>query len=437
MTGERAALNVLLKVTNEDAYLNLALKDGLSGVDRRSVPRLTALLYTALEKLSFCDYYIGKYAKGRIHSSVRGILRLALTELFFMDTPDHAVCKKYVDLTEEIGKAKLKGYVNGVLRSIARDIRSGSLPPLPEDTAERLNVISGYPPFLIDEYVRKYGASFTEEMLSCSLRGMSLRAVKPMTSDELIKRLSGSGFYAERSVLAEDIVKVSSYNGDVAEDELFKTGLMTVQSESAALACVCLDPKPGMNVLDACSAPGGKTAYIFDLMGRSGSLSAWEVHPHRAELTANTMSRLRISGVKCEVRDASVFDGELSESFDRILCDVPCSGLGGGSKPDARLRRTEESIRKLSLVQYSILDTCSGYLKPGGIMVYSTCTISETENESVVSRFLSEHGDFEPAPFTELLPDRLRDRAANGRLTLFPNLDETEGFFIARFRRKA
>lgn len=437
MTGERAALNILLKVTREDAYLNLAVKDGLSEVDPKSVPRLTALLYTAFEKLSFCDYYIDMYARGRIHSSIRGILRLALTELFFMDVPDHAVCQRYVSLTGEIGKAKLKGFVNGVLRSIARDKNAGVLPPLPKEFIDRMCVESGYPEFMIREYVRRFGEPFTKELLSSGTIGETLRAVAPMTADELVEKLSSDGMQAEKSALVKDAVRVSSLKGGITENELFKNGSMTVQSEGAMLACVLLEPKPGMNVLDACAAPGGKTAYVFDLMGRTGSVTAWDVHPHRIELIKSTLSRLGCHGVKTEVRDASVFDSSLESSFDRILCDVPCSGIGGGSKPDSRMRRTNEDIEELSRLQYSILDTCAKYLKVGGILVYSTCTISERENESVILRFLSDHRDFVPDPFCVLLPVELRERASDGYLTLFPNIDRTDGFFIARLKRKA
>lgn len=436
MTGERAALNILLKVTREDAYLNLALKDGLLGVDTASVPRITALVYTAIEKIAFCDYYIDKYAKGRVHSSIRGILRLSLTELFFMDTPDHAVCSKYVSLTEEIGKGKLKGFVNGVLRNIARDRKSGNLPGLPENFSERMNVLTGYPVFMINEYSERYGEEFTEQLLTASVRGTGIRPVYPKSREEIKPLLEQEGFAVSESKIVKGALKADTLNGSIAESELFKCGSITIQSEGAMLACVLLDPKPGMNVLDLCAAPGGKTAYIWDLAERKGSVIAWDIHEHRVELIRKTLSRLGCLGVKCAVKDATVFDESLYESFDRILCDVPCSGLGGGSKPDARLRRTEESVSELSKIQYSILDNCSKYLKSDGLLVYSTCTLSHRENESVVDRFLKTHPGFEPAPFGELIPNHLKERSVDGSLTLFPNLDDTEGFFIARLKRK-
>ena len=369
MTGERAALNILLRVTQEGAYLNLELKNGFGGVREEDIPRLTALVYTSVERLSYCDFYIERFAKGRLHSSVRGILRLALTELFFMNTPVYAVCSRYVALTGEIGKTKLKGYVNGVLRNIIRCRESGALPELPTDFCERQAVLSGYPSFIIKEYVRKYGEEFTSKLLEGRVLDNSLRAVRPLTRDGLIERLSEMGVNARKSALVKDGVLVDSLNRDVLNGELFSSGKITVQSESAMLACVCLDPKQGDRVLDACAAPGGKTAYLYDLSEGKADITAWDVRPHRVELIKNTLNRLHVSGVSASVHDASVPDAWLNESFDKILCDVPCSGLGGGSKPDARLRRTEESIVGLSALQYSILDACSKYLKKGGSLV--------------------------------------------------------------------
>ncbi|MCR5809683.1 MAG: 16S rRNA (cytosine(967)-C(5))-methyltransferase RsmB [Clostridiales bacterium] len=436
MTTERLALQILLKVTQEGAFANLALKEALSDERPKDVGRLTALVYTTIEHLNYCDHIIDSYAKGRLHGSVRGILRLAVAEMFFMDTPDHAVCNKAVKLTESIGKGKLKGFVNGVLRNIARDRASGDLPKLPESFPERMRILSGYPEFMVEEYTEDYGEGFAEELMLAAVRGVALRAVPPLTADELASHLDGLGIPYRRSELADDCVVALNFKGDITKDELFIKGLAAVQSESAMLACRCLDPKPGMNVLDACAAPGGKTAYLSDLMKRQGRITAWDVHPHRVELIKNTLERLGVRNALLETRDASKKDESLCDSFDAILLDVPCSGLGGGSKPDARLRRTNESIDELANIQYSILETCSAYLKKGGALVYSTCTLSDREDEHVVERFLNEHNEFGLESLADLLPDKLKQRGEKGMLRLFPNVDDTEGFFIAKLRRK-
>ena len=437
MTEERNALEILMRITREGAFANLALKDGLSHDRTANVGRSTALIYTALENLNYCDFLIDSYAKGRVHSVIRGVMRLALTELFFMDTPDHAVCAKYVSLTEEIGKGKLKGYVNGVLRSIARDRAAGKLPPLPEDTEKRLEIISGWPGFMIREYLDEYGAEFTEKLVTHRVKGTALRPVWPHSSDETEDHFKQKELEIQSSRLVEGAFVAESI-GDITSDELFVSGALTVQSESAMLACRCLDPQPGDNVLDACAAPGGKTAYMFDLMLRQGSITAWDIHPHRVELIKNTLARLGIKeGVLTEVRDSSVRHPEFDCAFDRVLLDVPCSGLGGGSKPDARYRRTDEGVDELAALQYKILSACSRYVKPGGTLVYSTCTLSKREDEAVIERFITENDDFTLDPLSPFLPEDLKGRGEKGLMRLFPHVDETEGFFIARLIRKA
>ncbi|MBO4848701.1 MAG: 16S rRNA (cytosine(967)-C(5))-methyltransferase RsmB [Clostridia bacterium] len=435
MTAERTAFNILTRITQEGAYANLALKEGLSDVRTSDVGRLTALVYTAVENLNYCDFLIDSYSKGRVHTSIRNVLRLGIAELMFMDAPDHAVCNRTAALSREIGKSKLTGFVNAVMRSVARDRQAGTLPALPDDFTARMAILSGYPDFMIREYAARYGETFTEALLLKKAEGISLRAVYPHGADELRKHLDAMGAAFRESSLVPDAVVAESFSGNIAADELFADGRMTVQSESAMLACRCLGLSKGMRVLDACAAPGGKTAYMADLMERTGSISAWDVHPHRVELIRNTLERLRVTNAECSVRDASVPDEGLFGSFDAVLCDVPCSGLGGGSKPDARYRRTESSVEELSSLQLNILRACSRCLKPGGALVYSTCTVSERENERVIERFLNENEGFSLGSLAPYLPETLAERGRDGMLQLFPNVDGTEGFFIARLIR--
>ncbi|MBO4384564.1 MAG: 16S rRNA (cytosine(967)-C(5))-methyltransferase RsmB [Clostridia bacterium] len=436
MTGERVALNILLKVTQEEAYLNLALKDGLKAVDKKDRHRLTALILASVEHMSYCDFLIGRYAKGRLHSSIRCILRMAIAEMFFMDTPDYAVCSKAVKLTAEIGKVQLKGYVNGVLRAVLRDKESDSLPELPDDLIKRMSILSSCPEFLVEEYAERFGEAFTEEMLNASVKGVTVRPVPPFTLSELEELFASRGLSSKRSGILDGALILDSLGGDLGEDPYFIDGRFAVQSEGAMLAVRCLDLEPGMKTLDACAAPGGKTAYILDILGSSDGVSAWELHPHRAELTDKTLLRLG-KDLKCAVKDATVYDGSFADSFDRILLDVPCSGLGIGAKPDARIRRTADDIERLAVVQRAILDTCSRYLKTGGILVYSTCTISRTENEDVVNDFIARNKGFELVPVTGSCSENVLDRGKDGMLQLFPNIDGTDGFFIAKLRRKA
>lgn len=436
MSADRRALEIMLRITQEGAYANLALKEGLADADSSEAGRITALIYTALEKMGYCDFIIKHYARGRVHSSIRGVLRLALTEMLFMNVPDYAACSRAANLAAEIGKSKLKGFVNGVLRSVARDRASSSLPQLPADFAQRMEIMSGYPAFMIEEYASAYGKDATEKMLMARITGTSIRPVYPHSTDELAEALTARSITFRKSRIVDGAIVVDSFGESIANDELFLSGAFTVQSEGAMLACRCLDPQRGMKVLDACAAPGGKTAYLYDLMERDGSITAWDIHPHRVKLIENTLKRLGIKGVECAVHDASTFEKGEERGFDAILCDVPCSGLGGGSKPDARYRKTDADIEEISRLQYRILNACSARLKEGGELVYSTCTISRRENEEIVERFLREHEDFSLMPLGRYLSEDMRGRGENGMLRLLPYPDNTEGFFVAKLRRK-
>ena len=184
----------------------------------------------------------------------------------------------------------------------------------------------------------------------------------------------------------------------------------------------------------------GKTTTALSVLKllpeRTGRITAFELHPHRAELIRETLSRLGVTGVDIAVRDASVFDPQYEDAFDAVLVDAPCSGLGGGSKPEAVFRRTDSGIDELAELQYAILRACARYVRPGGTLVYSTCTLSRREDEQVTDRFLSEHAGFAPVPLGDCLPEGLRGRGDKGRIRLFPHVDGTEGFYIAKLERK-
>ncbi len=436
MTDRRAALNTFNEITEMGAYANLAIKKGLSGVCTNNVGRLTALVYCSVEHMNYSDFIIDYYAKGRVQSKIRQILRIAVAELIFMDTPAYTVCNESVKLADEIGKKDLKGFVNGVLRSIARDKESAALPRLPQEPTLRMSIEYGYPQFIIKEYIDEYGVDFADSMLSASMTFTTIRPVAPFTINELETQLANHGVRFERCRIVTDAVRVYGISGGIANDPLFEEGKYAVQSESAMLVCKCLNVKNGMRVLDCCAAPGGKTAYLSQIMDNTGEIISWDVHEHRVQLINAAMKRLHISNVIASTRDASVYCPQYEGYFDAVLCDVPCSGLGGGSKPDARYNRTSEGIDELAKLQYDILSNCSNYVRKGGALVYSTCTISKRENENIISKFIDEHEEFAADDFSQFIPAQMIERCSDGMLQLFPNLDNTDGFFMARMVRK-
>ena len=414
----------------------MALKEGLRGCDSNSAAFITALTHAAIENLKYSDYLLAHFVKGRMHGSIRLILRMGIAELLMMNTAPYAVINESVKLTKEIGKSGLAGFVNGVLRRIDRE--RDSLPALPDDDSEYLQVKFGIPRFLADEYLSQYGREFTENMLASANTNMTFRAQYPYTSDEVIARLNAVSEYSditfEFGKLDPNAI-IPSRGFDATATRLFKDGMLTVQSESAMLVCRACKVRPGIKVLDACAAPGGKTAYLASLMRNTGFIQAWELHENRVKLTNATLSRLGANAA-CIRHDATEPMPELYESFDIVLIDAPCSGFGVSSKPDTYLNRTEGTVREIYCTQKKILDECSKYVKSGGALVYATCTISRPENEENVLGFLAEHKEFELEGFSDMLPVEYADRASGGMLQLFPHLDGSDGFFIARMIKK-
>jgi len=428
-SARRVALQALMKVTEEDAYANLALKECLKDLAPQDAKWASAAVYTTLDHLITLDHIIGFYAKGRQKPVIKNILRLGACQALYMDVPESAACNESVKLTKAVGKGALSGFVNGVMRSICKN--KGSMPPLPKTPAERISIEKSWPVWLVEEYIAQYGEAFTEELLSPQPSFMTVRPQYPYTGEQLETALNERGLAYETGALFSDAFRLKK-GFDPVKEPLFNEGKLTVQSESAMLVCRAMGAKSGMRILDACAAPGGKTAYLASLMKNDGEILAWELHPHRRELMDKTLTRLGVSIAKAEVQDASIFREDLIETFDAILVDAPCSGLGVPGKPDARYRKDGELIDELHKIQLAILAQTAKYLKKGGVLLYATCTISKRENEDTVTEFLRTHTEFTLSPLAPFLPESLREREQNGMLQLFPHLDGTEGFFLSR-----
>lgn len=433
MSVRRIALLALLDITEGGAYANLRLKEAERGLPRQDAKWVSAAVYETLDHLIYIDYVLSRYTKGRQKPAIRGILRMGVCQVMFMGTPPSAACNESVKLAKEIGKGALAGYVNGVLRAVCRD--AGQAVPLPENTRERLSVQYSYPRWLVDLYADAYGETFTEAMLSAEVRELTIRAQAPYTAEELEAWLAAQKIPYSRGTAVPEAFRLQA-GFDLAAEPLFQNGQITVQSESAMLVCRALGVRPGMRVLDACAAPGGKTAYLSMLMENAGRIDAWELHAHRCELMKKTLDRLRVKNAEILQRDASKRYPECGEAYDAVLLDAPCSGLGVHGKPDARYGKSLAVIQELAALQAQLLDCCASCVKPGGVLVYSTCTISPPENEACARAFLARHGEFDAVGFDACLPEPLRKRAAGGMLQLFPHLDGMEGFFLAKFTRK-
>ena len=432
MSIRRAALDALTDITERGAYANLRLKEAQAGLSARDANFIAALVYETLDRMYYIDYVIAAYARGSLKPVIRGILRLGVCELLFLRTPLPVACDESVRLTKAVGKGALAGYVNGVLREIARHADAPVV--LPKETKKRLSVQYSWPLWLVEKWIARFGEKDTEALLCYSAAGISLRAQPPYTAEELRTEL------VKREISFSDGVWESTCahcktGFDIANDPLFLAGRITVQSEAAMLVCRALGVKAGWRILDACAAPGGKTAYIAALHDKT-ALNAWELHPHRKDLLDKTLARLNVPAHTL-LKNAAIYDETYKDCFDAVLLDVPCSGLGvAGGKPDIRYAKTPGDIVTLKAAQRTILDACAQYVKPGGVLLYASCTISREENEDQITAFLAGNAAYTPDSLTPYLPEGLREDTT-GMLQLLPHVHRTDGFFIARMRKNA
>ncbi len=422
MNARKQALDALCDITDRGAYANLRVKQLTASLPEREAKMAAALVYHTLDHLLTIDYYLAHFVKGAQKPVIRGILRLGVCELLFLSTPAHAAVSESVALTREIGKSGLSGFVNAVLRNIDRS--RDSMPAFPTDPVSRLSIQYSYPEWIVSEWVSRFGEEQATALLSRPSAPMEVRAQYPFTREELQKVLPVGG-----KINTWDDNSLSLDGGfDIAANAQFQEGKFTVMGESAMLACRALGDMTGKRVLDACSAPGGKSAYLASLMKNDIQLTCFELHAHRKELLDKTLARLHVTAETFE-KDAAVFDPVYEASFDGVLIDVPCSGLGLlGDKPDIRYSKSDADIVALVSIQREILNTCARYVKAGGVLVYATCTISRRENEEQLEAFLKTH----PAFQLEQIPIAVEN---DGQVQLLPHVHSTDGFYIARMRR--
>ena len=415
------ALNVLQDIVANQSYSNLRLKQEQSGLNDQDYRFVSALCYTTLDHLLYIDHIIDTYCSQKPKPVVRNILRLGISELLYMSTPSHAAISEYVELCRHSGKQALCGFVNAVLRKIDRE--RDSLPSFDENTVPSLSVKYSCPEWIVSMWKEQFGLDETIRLLQAQPSGVTVRAQYPCTGADLEKEFSVTFRHGK----LDDNALLAGKGIHFTESPAFSEGRMTIQSEGAMLACRAMGDCTGMQVLDACAAPGGKSAYLASLSKNDIRLTCCELHDHRVNLIRKTLGRLH---VQADIRrnDATILDPSFVDLFDAVLLDVPCSGLGlVHEKPDIRYSKTLDDIVSLASLQKKILDTCCQYVKNGGVLVYSTCTISGQENEEQATAFLNRHPEFHPDP--------LPFSGETHMIQLLPHIHGTDGFFIARFRK--
>ena len=412
--------------------MDAALKQqlGKDRLDRRDAALATRLCACVMQNRLLLDEWIGRYLKGKrsdLQPVVLDVLRLAVCQLRFFDKlPPSAVVDEAVKQTKRLANQRAAGLVNGLLRNMLRD---PSRLTLPTDLPLRYS----HPKELVELLRENVGAERLEALLESHNQApaVCVQVNRLRTDAEALREsLAAEGMEAQPHPWLPDCLLVSG--GGIEQSAAFRDGLFYVQDPAAKLAVLALDPEPGEHILDCCAAPGGKSFAAAIRMENRGSVTACDIHPHKIQLLEAGAARLGIDCLSAMERDASVPNPEWAGRFDRILADVPCSGLGViRKKPDIRYKDLGPTER-LPEVQRRILEAQATHLRPGGMLVYATCTILRRENEAVVEAFLAEHSEFSVVPLE--LP--VIGRVESGMKTLLPCVEGTDGFFFAKLIKR-
>ncbi len=440
LPARRLALEVIRDVTEKGKFIHLVMDEKLRSctlplIDRRLAARLA---YDTIENQMYLDHALDQImAKPDCDIKLKNVLRLGACQILLEDRiPESAACNTSVALCKELEMEGLAGVCNGVLRNLVRQKDELKWPDPAENPVHALSIRHSVPEWLVEKLLADWG---DEAMGLMSFHSHdSYITVRPnlMKLDDA----AFEAFLAEKVWEHEPGKVAHSWRlrnmAEIAHDAGFVGGKFSIQSESSMMAAMAVEPRKGMQILDCCAAPGGKSCLMAELMGGSGRVQAWELHEHRTDLIAAQVKRLGLENVRPMTRDALKPREELENTMDAVLLDAPCSGLGVmADKPDVKYRVTPESVAELVQTQRRLLDTVAPYVKRGGTLVYSTCSVLKDENVRQAEAFLARHPEFELVKLPESIPEQFRQYEDVG-LQLLPERDGVEGFYICRMRRK-
>lgn len=440
MTARQLCYKALDRVRT-GGYSSLILDQMLSESDLSAQDKAfcSALFYGTLEKKLLLDHVIStRLEKGKKPDKhIKLILEMGLYQLLFMDSvDDYAAVDESVKLTRKAGFAKLSGFVNAVLRSFIRDGKKITLPEKGKDITKYLSVAYSCPEWIVALWIKSYGKENAESILKTHEGRAPVFArvnTNRCTAAQLIESLEKDGVKAESVTDVENAVVLEN-TGAIDKLKAYSDGLFHVQDLSSQLCCKVLEPQSGDTVLDCCAAPGGKSYTLSQLAGKKAKIISCDLHENRVRLIHNGAKRLGLDNVNATVRDAVTAEPIKAQ---RVLCDIPCSGLGIiRRKPDIK-NKSEKEVKELPSLQYNILENSAKSLDENGVLVYSTCTLNPAENEQNVLRFLSEYTEYEGYAFKELLGESEQFVwHSDYMLTVLPKEDGADGFFISRIRAK-
>ena len=432
MGGREAALEALTACRRLDAWSDGSLKAASRGLDRREAALAARLAYGVLQNRALLDFYLGgccSQSFDKLEPFVRDVLRLGAYQILYMDrVPDSAAVDEAVEMVKRRKRQRAAGLVNAVLRRLSRE--KDRLPELPaKDPAAYLSLRYSHPRWLVERLLELLGPEEAEAFLrldnesaDTSIQRNPLRC----TAEELLRALEGAVLTPHPWM--PDCWALRGA-GDLEQLDAFERGLFQVQDAAARAAVLAAGGRGGDRVLDVCAAPGGKSFALAMEMGDEGEITACDIHPHKLELIEKGARRLGLSSIRAVLADGRENRADWNESFDLVFCDVPCSGLGIiRKKPDIRYK-DPKALEGLPRVQGAILENAARYVRPGGVLLYATCTVLPEENRGVTEDFLARHGAFREEGFS------IPGLETAGDLTLWPQRHGTDGFYICKMRK--
>ena len=442
MNSREIAIKVINDVLINGAYANISLANEinrrhLTDQDRRFI---TELVYGTIKAGKTLDWLLAQFINrpfDKVAPVIRNILRMGVYQLFFLSkVPPSAACNQAVELAKKYGHAGTVKFVNGVLRNIARNLDNIKYPDKEKDPAKYIALKYFHPEWLVRRWLKKFGiesceklCAFNNQTPALSVRTNTLK----VTREELMALLKEQGVKAEPSLFVPEGI-ICMEHPSLSKIKALSQGLFQVQDESSMLVAHVLNPCAGECIIDACAAPGGKSTHIAALMGNRGRVLAFDIHPHKLSLIEDNAARLGIGIIEASEQDATSIGSKYSALADKVLVDAPCSGLGVlRRKPDSRWRKSPEQLLELPILQGKILNSAADCVKPGGVLVYSTCTVGSEENDEVVKNFLAQRNDFSLDVTGRYLPQPREEQTVQ----LWPHVDGVDGFYIARMSRKS
>ncbi|MDD4564271.1 MAG: 16S rRNA (cytosine(967)-C(5))-methyltransferase RsmB [Eubacteriales bacterium] len=424
--NRRTAYYTLMDVETRKSYSNIALNHNIKRIRPDSSAFVRELVYGVLENKIYLDYIIGSFLKEpikKIKTSDITVLRLGVYQIKFLDSvPDYAAVNESVKMAKRFCRGREK-FINGVLRSFIRSGKEIELPDRAKNEIDYLSVKYSYEPWIIGLWLEEFDSvDFVEELLEAgnATPDLVVRVNSLKTSrDDLKTRITAKGYESTAGLLSKQALYLKG--SDILDGKLYANGMFSVQDESSMLAVDTLDPQPGEMIMDVCAAPGGKSLAIAEKMNNKGQIIARDIYRRKLSIIDKEAERLGINIIQTGTWDATRVDSSMIDKADRVLVDAPCSGLGVvRRKPEIKYKKQAADIEELPRKQLLILSVSSQYVKPGGVLVYSTCTVSRDENQRVINDFLRRNTNFKKEEERQLLS----------------NVDKTDGFYICKMRKE-